>query len=305
MVMSHALAGRAAEAPLSALRTVWQDYEGSVARKPDIRLGIAASFTAANLTPFVGAYLLKAGYLPDCRLAPYDHVFQSCLDPASTLGADCNCVLLLWRLEDYMQDELQGFVDSRPRALDAGLAKVGQLLDAVVSLRAKFSGTVILGVPPFPTHGVQYFRGLDPRGAPAAFHAAMASALYERFKASGDIQLLDLSLLQAEFGVAASLDWRQWYLYRQPFCEEFLRLTGKEITRIVNASRRAPRKCLVLDADNCLWGGIIGEDGLSGISIGQDFPGSAYRDFQRQLLHLRERGVLLAIASKNNEADVW
>ncbi|MCB1590837.1 MAG: HAD-IIIC family phosphatase, partial [Alphaproteobacteria bacterium] len=58
------------------------------------------------------------------------------------------------------------------------------------------------------------------------------------------------------------------------------------------------------DADNTLWGGIIGEDGIGGIEIGNDFPGLAFRDFQKYAHYLQKQGVMLAIASKNNEEDV-
>ena len=61
----------------------------------------------------------------------------------------------------------------------------------------------------------------------------------------------------------------------------------------------------MVDCDNTLWGGIIGEDGLEGVALGEDFPGSAFRDFQQQFLTLRSKGVMLAICSKNNEQDVW
>ena len=61
----------------------------------------------------------------------------------------------------------------------------------------------------------------------------------------------------------------------------------------------------MLDCDNTLWGGIIGEDGLEGIEIGTEYPGSAFRDFQRLLLHWRKQGIFIALLSKNNEADVW
>src|SRR5207344_2600172 len=63
-------------------------------------------------------------------------------------------------------------------------------------------------------------------------------------------------------------------------------------------------KCLVLDADNTLWGGVIGEDGIGGIELSSAFPGIAYQEFQRVLKGLRTRGVLLAVASKNNHDDV-
>ena len=111
--------------------------------------------------------------------------------------------------------------------------------------------------------------------------------------------------MQRQVGIAASHDPRHAYLYRQPFTDGFLNTLGRQVSRIVAASRRAAKKCVVLDADNTLWGGIIGEDGIDGIQIGDEFPGSAFRDFQKLVLSWRQQGVFLAVASKNNEADVW
>src|SRR5262249_24022983 len=64
------------------------------------------------------------------------------------------------------------------------------------------------------------------------------------------------------------------------------------------------KKCLVLDLDNTLWGGVLGEEGPRGIRLGPDYPGSAYVEFQRAVRGLRQRGVILDIASKNNPGDV-
>lgn len=63
------------------------------------------------------------------------------------------------------------------------------------------------------------------------------------------------------------------------------------------------KKCLVLDLDNTLWGGVLGEDGIDGIKIGGDYP-AAFLYFQEGLLELAKRGVILTICSKNNERDV-
>ncbi len=103
----------------------------------------------------------------------------------------------------------------------------------------------------------------------------------------------------------AACDARKWYLYRQPFTEEFWHEVAEDLCTTLKRQRSAAKKCLVVDCDNTLWGGIIGEDGLEGIALGEDFPGSAFRDFQQQLLTLRSKGVMLAICSKNNEQDVW
>jgi FkbH-like protein len=91
---------------------------------------------------------------------------------------------------------------------------------------------------------------------------------------------------------------------RIPFSEVFLDLLASRIVSHIVATQGLSRKCLVLDSDNTLWGGIIGEDGIDGIHIGPDCPGREYLDFQKAILELYEQGVILAINSKNNLDDV-
>ena len=68
---------------------------------------------------------------------------------------------------------------------------------------------------------------------------------------------------------------------------------------------QAPSKVLVLDCDNTLWGGVVGEDGVKGIVLGQDGIGIAYVDFQKEIVRLTNNGVVVVLASKNNDKDVW
>ena len=84
-----------------------------------------------------------------------------------------------------------------------------------------------------------------------------------------------------------------------------LRALGDELTALLSRGLGLGRKVAVLDCDNTLWGGIVGEDGLAGIHLDpNDYPGCAFHAFQRQLLELQRAGVLLALCSKNNERDV-
>jgi FkbH-like protein len=64
------------------------------------------------------------------------------------------------------------------------------------------------------------------------------------------------------------------------------------------------KKCIVLDCDNTLWGGVVGEDGVHGVKLGQDYPGNAFKSFQELLFNLSQKGIILAVCSKNNLADV-
>lgn len=306
MLMRSSPSLKREEFSLPALRARWRDHEDVIAagrKAPDIRLLIAASFNAHNLVPFVGDSLLDSGLFPSIRLAPYNQLFQVCADPPRHLD-DSNCALLLWRIEDLMLEELARFSGGEHGALGGALEKLDQLIDAALQMRRAFAGTLIFAQPPFPTHGPGSLSWLPRATSPLEFHAAMIRRQKERLDIAGGIHLLDLAAVQADFGISASLDWRQWYLFRQPFRETFLRQAAARIARLIRASRAAPKKCVVLDADNTLWGGIVGEAGLEGIALGDEFPGSAYRDFQQVLLRLRSQGLLLAVVSKNNADDV-
>ena len=107
-------------------------------------------------------------------------------------------------------------------------------------------------------------------------------------------------------GEENSIDYRFWYSSKAPFKNAFLDLYSREITKIVRALKGKSKKCVILDCDNTLWGGVVGEDGLNGIKLDKhSYPGRAFFDFQKNLLYLYERGVLITLCSKNNEEDVW
>jgi len=80
---------------------------------------------------------------------------------------------------------------------------------------------------------------------------------------------------------------------------------AQAVTRIARLAKSEPKKCLVLDCDNTIWGGVVGEDGVGGIQLSDDMPGYAFRQFQRQALELRKSGIFVALNSKNNPEAVW
>jgi HAD superfamily phosphatase (TIGR01681 family) len=83
------------------------------------------------------------------------------------------------------------------------------------------------------------------------------------------------------------------------------KLIARELERILDAQVVARKKCLLLDLDNTLWGGVIGEEGVKGIHLSETGEGARYRDFQLRIRELGEMGVILGIVSKNNEADAF
>jgi FkbH-like protein len=100
-------------------------------------------------------------------------------------------------------------------------------------------------------------------------------------------------------------DPKMYYLAKMEWSEAFLPVVSEELIRILGAVDGTAKKCLVLDLDNTLWGGVVGEDGPRGVKVGTGDPASeAFADFQHKILSLKDRGILLAICSKNNPEDV-
>src|SRR5258706_8613992 len=114
--------------------------------------------------------------------------------------------------------------------------------------------------------------------------------------------LLDVAGLAETVGLDSWHDATLWNMAKLPFANEFVPLYAEHICRIVAALRGKSRRCLILDLDNTLWGGVIGDDGLEGIVIGQGDPtGEAHLEVQRTAISLRERGIVLAVSSKNED----
>jgi FkbH-like protein len=123
----------------------------------------------------------------------------------------------------------------------------------------------------------------------------------ELARSGGDL-VLDVAGLAETVGLA---DWHgthQWNLAKFAFTEEYVPLYADHVARLVAAIRGKSRKVLILDLDNTLWGGVIGDDGLEGIKLAQgDATGEAHLHVQRLALDLRRRGVPLAVSSKNDD----
>lgn len=124
-------------------------------------------------------------------------------------------------------------------------------------------------------------------------------------EASNDsIKVIDIRGFSKESQIKEMIDWKYFYISQMVINPKLVKPFQNWFVKKLDSIYSIRKKCLVLDLDNTLWGGILGEDGPDGIKIGDTFPGSAYRDFQELISVASKNGVLLAVCSKNNEADV-
>jgi len=123
-------------------------------------------------------------------------------------------------------------------------------------------------------------------------------------KAPAFVHIFDIETLASTYGVSNWFDPRFWHHAKQPVSFACMVPYVRNLTAIIGAIYGHTAKCLVLDLDNTLWGGVVGDDGVGGIRIGEgDAEGEAFKAFQEYILLLKKRGLLLAVCSKNEEKN--
>jgi FkbH-like protein len=125
--------------------------------------------------------------------------------------------------------------------------------------------------------------------------------LIREIKTLSNVKIVDVLSMVINKGVSRLFDERMYYIAKNHWSFSGLQDIVDLYSRYLNAFLGKRKKCLVLDLDNTLWGGIIGDDGIDNIGLSNDGPNKAFYDFQREILKLHERGVLLAVCSKNSE----
>ncbi len=188
---------------------------------------------------------------------------------------------------------------------DAGREAADFLLRAIASLSKRHPGiswivsTAEL-IAPSSLAGVNDSE-MDPSTvATQALNSRLRQACRERTGWS----LFERDRITRALGTAAAYDARMDYLARMPASARGMKALAERLAAHWNAVLGRSKKVLVLDCDNTLWGGIVGEEGVTGIRLGGDGIGRAYTDFQRIVSALESRGVLVAICSRNNPGDV-
>ena len=133
--------------------------------------------------------------------------------------------------------------------------------------------------------------------------AALNQQIAERARAHSGVLVNDVEAIGSEVGRRSWFDERLWF-HAKTFCAiQYLPLAARNIAQIILASLGRVVKCVILDLDNTLWGGIIGDDGVNGIELSAHGNGESFHLLQSFLLELSKRGLLLAVCSKNEEKN--
>ena len=271
----------------------------SLAPLAPVRLGIVGNGTQDFAAPAFTASAARHGLALEAVKGEYDQVLQEVTDVESALNLFRPHAVLI--AVDYRALPWQ------PTPGDAGtaLANVEMALNYLTTVRdavRRNSGglCIVQNLAPPPE---SLFGNYDRRvpGTLLWLVDELNRRLVDALASSEDL-LFDVAHLAATVGLDAWHSPYEWNMAKLPFAGEFLPVYAEHLARILGALRGRSRRCLILDLDNTVWGGVIGDDGLEGIRIAQgDAVGEAHLAVQRMALALRERGIVLAVSSKNTD----
>ena len=260
------------------------------------RWAILRSFTVEPVVPILKAGAYAGGVALETLLGEFNAYAQEILDPASALyHFQPDVAVLAVQTRDVAPGLWRG-----ESAADDVLSRFG---DWIGSFRKYCKAALIvhsLEVPAFPCAGI-----LDAQREDNAAEAIQRINRGLRTLAGEHrgVYILDYDALVARHGRESWGDARKWLTVRLPVASANLPHLAREWLRFLHPLAGKVAKCVVVDLDNTLWGGVIGEDGINGIRLGAEYPGAAFQELQRALLDLKRRGILLAVCSKNNPAD--
>ena len=269
------------------------------------RLAVLSTFSAEFLEPYLKVEAARRGVAARISIAPIGQVEIQLFNSDSELFAfDPTIIFVAARLEDMIPDlSLKLLEENGSEAHLLVENAVRQLAESCVTALDRTTAQLFI------------FNFTDPVWPAAGFADQTSNISHGRAVEIANAVLIDIVSATSRMHV---FDYRRWlnrvgtdhaYDPRKrlwaglPYASGVLGSLAGEMARSMRAATIPPLKCLVLDLDNVLWGGIVGEDGIDGIQLGGGYPGNAFKEFQRVLKVFNRRGIMLAISSKNNFDD--
>lgn len=267
---------------------------------PPVRVIILATCTVGSFGPLLRAVLIGAGLLPEIDVGEYGAFEMTMAAGGLAARGEADLIATLMDERYFLPAEWSpADLESLEAHLESRLQDFGDLVQA--GLRQTTTSLLVHTIPAPPS-----VRG--------AFLSLRDRARFARLWAEANARILRLAEEHPQVGVvdlagemadvpAATWDARLRHYGDMPYTDAALLALAQQVRRCAQAKLGRSRKVLALDLDNTLWGGVVGEAGVAGIQLGGLYPGNCYLDLQRTVRRLRDQGVILVLASKN-DADL-
>lgn len=269
------------------------------------RLAILRSFTVEPLVPLLRVRAFAGGLDVDVHVGDFDNYAQQLLDGGSELYRfRPDVVILAIETRAVLPGIWEDFTGlDGAQALEAANEFLASLFDWVRVFRSQSEARLLLHTLEMPAFASAGILDAQTSGGQALVIEELNRGLRKLAAESAGVYVVDYDALLARHGRERWHDERKWLTMRMPIAADCLPALAEEWLRFLHPLMGRIAKVLVTDLDNTLWGGVLGEDGAAGLQLGREYPGAAYLALQRTLIDFYRRGIVLAIASKNNEAE--
>lgn len=258
------------------------------------------------LDVYIKYLLLQEGFRANISLGAYDNIIQDSLKNDELLNINTNYVLVFLNIEILSNILGREYFSYNNKQIQDEKDRIVNYIKCIIKGIRNQTNAVILWcnfeVPIYSQGGIADSQSNSNQiGDISDLNRSLQSILNNTDNAYN----IDINLCIARMGYENFYDRRYWYIGRAPYGNEACKELSFELFKYMKSLLGKVKKCLVLDCDNVLWGGILGEQGIENINLGKQYPGCIYQDYQLEILNLYNRGIILAICSKNNEKDVW
>lgn len=281
-----------------------KDYRKLSHDLPELRIGLIGNVVVSRVTPYIELRCFQAGFKPTIYVGENNDVLlESMLGALYVFKPDV--IIVVFELENMDSALSKEYLSlSTTETIAAETRALTTINSSLKSIRNETECPIIINnfrVHANPTLGV-----LDTqlRNGQRDSYRRLNDALLDLIQSYKDVYIVDFDLIQSRIGEENFFDPRYWYVASIPYTIKGSAMIAREYMKLILALKGKTKKMLVLDCDNTLWGGVIGEDGIDGIILGEAHPGLAYTDFHRAIIELYKRGVMLGLCSKNNMNDV-
>jgi len=272
----------------------------------DLKVALLANHTIDLLPGYLSALHALDNVKVESYVAPYNQYFQEFLtDSSGLLAFDADVIYLDLSIPSLSPKINHQFLQLDTEQKNQELDRVVDTHQQLASLsKQKTNATLLVSnfvQPSYAKAGIADFQlGMGE----VEWYARLNLKLIELFRDDARTFIVDKNNVLSRHGKLASTSVKMYYIAKMELNESALSELSLELIRYFKAIKGLTKKCLVLDLDNTLWGGVVGEDGVAGLKIGKGYPeGEVFYDLQSFYQTLKQRGIILAIASKNNSED--
>ena len=268
-------------------------------KKNKVSINIISSFNHAN---FVSLLKNSSNFDWEVNEVNYNQVFQTLTNSNAKMWKQRSNVTLIWTTPESISSEFQKLQNKNEANSDIIKKDVDYFCSCIRSIK-KYSDIVlvpnwILKQPNETSLAFAYSKGFG-----LEYNLSfMNYYLSEQLNKEKNLYILNSSKWLLNCGASSAYNSKLWYLTKTPFSNNFFKQVISDLSNLYGSIKGLSKKLLILDLDDTLWGGIVGEVGWKNLRIGgHDHLGEAFRDFQIQIKSLKNQGIILALASKNDE----